>query len=99
MNAAQPQPDLAIISEFLAALLPPAPVITDQDAMIYVGMSLALSISMALESDFDEVWRIMTYLPDGYLRLLESPEGWAALSAVVAADLGISSVPVVPAIH
>ena len=99
MNAVQTQPDLITIGELIAAFLPPAPDITDQDAMILVGMSLALSISMALQTDFDEVWQIMTYLPDGYLRLLESPEGWAALGAVVAADLGISSVPVVPAIH
>ena len=99
MNTVQTQPDLTILSDFLAALLPPVAGVTNEEAMIYAGISLALSISMALQTDFDEVWQIMTYLPDGYLRLLESPEGWAALGAIVAADLGISSVPVVPAIH
>ncbi len=67
--------------------------------MIYAGMSLARSVTSALEADFEDVWRIMTHLPEGYLRLLESPEGWAALSAIVSADLGILSVPVNPAIH
>lgn len=67
--------------------------------MIYAGASLARSVASALDADYNEVWRVMTCLPDGYLRLLESPEGWAALSAIVAVDLGILSVPVNPAIH
>lgn len=67
--------------------------------MIYAGASLARSVTIALDADFKDVWSIMTHLPDGYLRLLESPEGWAALGAIVAAGLGVSSVPVVPAIH
>lgn len=67
--------------------------------MIYAGMNLAANVTSALKADYDEVWRMMTHLPDGYLRLLESPEGWAALGAIVAAGLGISSVPVNPAIH
>lgn len=99
MNAAQANTDDVSLGEFLAALLWPIPAITDEDAMICAGISLARSTSQALEADFAKVWQIMTYLPEGYLRLLESPEGWSALSAVVAADLGISSVPVVPAIH
>lgn len=99
MNGEQTYPALISIGELLGALLQPVPAITDEDATVYVGMSLALSLSAALASDFDEIWRVMTHLPDGYLRLLESPEGWAALGAIVAADLGISSVPVVPAIH
>lgn len=67
--------------------------------MIYAGLKLAANITSALEADFSDVWHIMTRLPDGYLRLLESPEGWAALGAIVAAELGISSVPVQPVIH
>lgn len=98
MTAPQSYPDVGLsLGDILAALLRPA--VTDEDAMIYAATCLAMSIVNALESDFEKVWRVMTYLPDGYLRLLESPEGWAALSAIVAADLGISSVPVNPAIH
>ena len=98
MNAPQSFPDVGpSIGDILAALLHPA--ITDEDAMIYVGASLARSVTSALNADFEEVWCIMTHLPDGYLRLLESPEGWTALSAIVAADLGISPVPVIPVLH
>lgn len=67
--------------------------------MIYAGVSLARSVTSALDADYSEVWQALTYLPDGYLRLLESPEGWVALGAIVAAGLGISTVPVHPAIH
>ncbi|MBK7162648.1 MAG: hypothetical protein IPH79_09195 [Sphingomonadales bacterium] len=98
MTASLSYPDVSLsLGDILAALLRPA--VSDEDAMIYAGTSLALTVANVLEADFDEVWRIMTHLPDGYLRLLESPEGWAALSAVIAAGLGISSVPVNPAIH
>ena len=98
MTASQSYPDVSLsLGDILAALLRPA--VSYEDAMIYAGTSLSMSIAHVLQADFAEVWRIMTHLPDGYLRLLESPEGWAALSAIVAADLGILSVPVNPAIH
>lgn len=98
MTASLSYPDVSLsLGDILAALLRPA--VSDEDAMIHAGASLARSVTSALEVDYEEVWRIMTHLPDGYLRLLESPEGWAALSAIVAAGLGISSVPVNPAIH
>lgn len=67
--------------------------------MVCAGGWLAVEITAALGADFGDVWRVLTHLPDGYLRLLESPEGWAALGAIIAADLGVSSVPVIPAIH
>lgn len=98
MNAPQSYPDVSLsLGDILGALLRPA--ISDEDAMLYAATSLAMSLSYALTADFKEVWCIMTHLPDGYLRLLESPEGWAVISAIIAADLGIISAPVVPAIH
>ena len=81
---------------FADALLP---AVTDDQAMACAGGWLAVEITRSLGADFRDVWSALTHLPDGYLRLLESPEGWAALGAIVAADLGVSSVPVVPAIH
>ena len=81
---------------FADALLP---AVTDDQAMAFAGGWLAVEITRSLSADFSDVWSALTHLPDGYLRLLESPEGWAALGAIVAADLGVSSVPVVPAIH
>lgn len=97
MSPFQRQPDLAIIGEVFGALL--LPNITDDEAMACVGGWLAVAITNSLGADFDDVWHILTHLPDGYLRLLESPEGWVALSAIVAAEIGLSLVPVVPAIH
>lgn len=75
------------------------PAVTDDQAMACAGGWLAVEITESLGAAFSDVWSVLTHLPDGYLRLLESPEGWSALSAIVAADLGVSSVPVLPAIH
>ena len=75
------------------------PTATDDQAMACAGGWLAVEITRSLGADFIEVWAVLTHLPDGYLRLLESPEGWAAISAIVATDLGVCSVPIVPAIH
>lgn len=75
------------------------PDFTDLDAMICAGGCLAFAITEALDAEFNDVWRVLTHLPDGYLRFLESPEGWAALGAIVAADLGVSTVPVIPVVH
>lgn len=97
MSPVQRQPDFASIGEVLGALL--LPDITDEEAMACVGGWLAVEITSALGADFDDVWRVLTHMPDGYLRLLESPEGWVGLSAIVAAEFGLSLLPVVPAIH
>lgn len=75
------------------------PKITNEKAMTCVGGWLAVEISKANVADFDQVWLVLTHLPDGYLCLLESPEGCVALSAIVAAELGLPSVLTVPAIH
>lgn len=80
-------------------LLKPLPDITDDEAMACVGGWLAVEITSALGADYDDVWHVLTHLPDGYLSLLDSPQGWVAISAIVAAELGNSSVPVIPAIH
>lgn len=74
-------------------------ILTDEDALVFAGDRLATQITYALGVAFSDVWASLTHLPDGYLRLLESPEGWTALGAIVAADLGISSVPVIPVLH
>lgn len=97
MNAAQT--DLATLGDILAAVLQPAPDVTDEEAMACVGGWVAVEITNALTADFYDVWRVLTHLPEGYLRFLETPEGWAALSFVVAAELGIAGAPVFPAIH
>ena len=74
-------------------------VVTDEQAMACAGGWLAVEITEALGADHADVWRVLTHLPDGFLPLLESPEGWAALGAIVAADLGFATVPVVPRTH
>ncbi len=99
MRQVQHQPELASIGEVLGALIQPSPDITDDEVLARVSGWLAVEIAGGLGADFDDVWRVLTHLPDGYLRLLESPEGWVALSVIVAADFGVSLVPVNPAIH
>ena len=73
--------------------------LTDEQAMACAGEWLAVKITEALSADYKDVWRALTHLPDGYLPLLESPEGWAALGAIVATDLGLAMVPVIPLTH
>lgn len=75
------------------------PPFTDEDALVWSGHWLAFDISNTLGITFDNVWTVLTHLPDSYLRLLECPEGWVALSAIVAADLGVTPAPVIPAVH
>jgi hypothetical protein len=86
------------LGDILAACLQSEPV-NELEATQYAGESLAAQIASASQFDFDAVWQVLIHLPDGYLRLLDSPEGWAAISAIVSAEMGVSSVPVVPVIH
>jgi len=86
------------LGDIMASALHPEPV-SELEATQYAGESLAAQIAFASQFDFDDVWQVLIHLPDGYLRLLDSPEGWAAISAIVAAEMGDSSVPVVPVIH
>lgn len=72
---------------------------SETEAMQYAGESLAAQIALSSQFDFDDVWKILTHLPEGYLRLLDSPEGWAAISAIVSAEMGVPSVPVIPTLH
>ena len=73
--------------------------LSDEQAMACAGEWLAVKITEALGADYNDVWCALTHLPDGYLPLLESPEGWAALGAIVATDLGFATVPVIPLTH
>ena len=74
-------------------------VLSDEQAMACAGEWLAVKITEALGADYNDVWDALTHLPDGYLPLLQSPEGWAALGAIVAMDLGFATVPVIPITH
>ena len=73
--------------------------LSDEQAMACAGEWLAVKITEVLGADYNDVWRTLTHLPGGYLPLLESPEGWAALGAIVATDLGFATVPVIPLTH
>ena len=73
--------------------------LSDEQAMACAGEWLAVKITEALCVDYTDVWDSLTHLPDGFLPLLESPDGWAALGAIVATDLGFATVPVIPLTH
>lgn len=73
--------------------------VSDEEAMGWAGISVARMISETAEVEYSEVWRVMTHLPENYLTLLETPEGWVGLAAVVCGVLGVAFTPVQPLRH
>ncbi len=76
-----------------------APDESAEQALVSAGSRLATEITESFNADFNDVWRVLTHLPDGFLSLLESPEGWTALSALVANDLNLAGGVVMPVLH
>ena len=97
MNAAAAVIDGIGPKPLAVADLPPD--LSDEQAMACAGEWLAVKITEALCANYNDVWRALTHLPDGYLPLLESPEGWTALGAIVATELGFATVPIIPLTH
>lgn len=86
----------ASLGEMLASVLAQqeareAAAINDQ-AQYLAAVELARQIAPLLRVTEEQAFEALTYVPDSMLPLLQSPEGWAALAAFVAADLGVLTV-------
>lgn len=60
---------------------------------------LAHRVGSLLSVPEGEVWDALTFVPDNLLHLLDSPQGWSALSSMVAHDLGILAPAYAPSIN
>jgi hypothetical protein len=100
MNATLPaNTQEASLGEILAHCLAERVEMTELEAMQCAGLHLARRIAHNSNAEFENVWREMTHLPDGLLKLLDSREGWHALSAVVCGALDVPTASVIPVVH
>lgn len=56
-------------------------------------------IATLLDVDHGLVWQVLCTVPDNMLTLLDSPQGWGAISGYVSAELGIVCPDYMPAVH
>ena len=87
------------LGELLSAALVGPDQISDEDAMGWTGLHLARLIAETSDIDHADVWHTMTHMPAGYLRFLESPEGWVALGALVSRILDVPGEPISPVLN
>jgi hypothetical protein len=60
---------------------------------------LSREVSRRLGLDPESVFNALTFIPDNMLSLLHSPEGWSALAAYAAAELGAADPSYRPTRH
>ena len=87
------------LGELLSAAFAEPVQISDEDAMGWTGLHLARLIAETSDIDHTDVWDAMTHMPAGYLRFLETPEGWVALGALVQRILGVPGEPIAPVLN
>lgn len=87
------------LGELLSVALVEPDQISDDDAMGWTGLYLTSLIAERAEVEHSEVWHVLTHLPGNYLDMLQSPEGWDALAALVCGVLGVAFAPVLPSRH
>ena len=63
------------------------------------GRHLARAVAPLLDVTEADLWDALTYLPDGLLHLLDTPEGWSALVPILSADLGVKPARFTPSVH
>jgi hypothetical protein len=61
--------------------------------------SLADAVGPRLGHLADDAWYSLLKIPDNLLSMLDSPQGWSALAAYIAADLGVAHVSYSPTVH
>lgn len=100
MSVEAPAPTLGdILGAFLSAYDPEVEKRIEARAQLASAYELSRRLAPLLRVGEEDVFQALTYVPDNMLPLLKSPEGWAALSALVATDLGAGFVPVPVTIH
>ncbi|WP_417592544.1 hypothetical protein [Parasphingorhabdus sp.] len=91
----------ATLGEILgAALRSPYVGISYDEARLIAATSLVSDIcASGIDADFEAVWDFLVHLPDNMLPMLETPQGWYVLSAMIADNFGSTGRVVVPNIH
>lgn len=73
------------------------------DPQAWLQDMAALQLAYDLADEFGvpvgDVWYSLCNLPQNILTLLESPQGWSTLSAVVAFDMGLPATGYGPTVH
>jgi hypothetical protein len=68
-------------------------------AQYLAAVELSRELSAMLRVPEADVFEALTYVPDEMLPLLQSPEGWSALAALVAPEFGVLTVTYSPTRH
>jgi hypothetical protein len=63
------------------------------------ALQLAYDLADEFAAPVGDVWFSICNLPENILVLLDSPQGWSALSAVVGFDLGLPASGYGPTVH
>jgi hypothetical protein len=63
------------------------------------AMALADEVGPMIGRLADDAYHSLLKIPDNLLPMLDSPQGWSALAAYVAGDLGVPHVDYFPTIH
>lgn len=95
---APPSIDLSI-GDVIAAALSADLAERELDTRVHCAMHLAHRTARMLGVTEGEAWEALTYVPDNLLHLLDSPQGWSALTGMIARDLGVAAVPFTPSVH
>lgn len=88
-----------ILAQALASTSPIDPGPSDEDVQFNCAAYLVRDVSPILRIDEREVFDALSYVPDAMLPMLETPQGWTALAAHVAADLGCDLPDYSPTLH
>ncbi|RVQ65719.1 hypothetical protein EKN06_12350 [Croceicoccus ponticola] len=91
------------LGEILAAALAPDPssieAALEERAQYCAGVELSRQIAPLLRESEERTFDALTCVPDSELAMLRSPEGWAVLASLVAADLGVPNFTYQPTRH
>ena len=81
----------------IASPVPPPD--ADGFAQDMAAVQFAHELAVQLDAPVREVWFSLCNLPADLLVMLQSPQGWSALGAVIAFDLGIPAHAFEPLVH
>lgn len=88
------------IDDVIAAVLGlRLPMVSELDRRIITAKALAAQVADLTGLAADDAHTALCYLPDNFLPLIDSPQGWAALACVVAADCGVPEPAHYPTLH
>ena len=93
------EPRLDRLGDGLAAFVEARDRELAERAQYLAARELARQIAPLLGVTAEQAFEALTYVPDEMLPLLQSPEGWSALAAMVASRVGVLTATFVPTRH